>query len=232
MVIRNQILSLSYRVLLLASGIASLAVLVLDAGAASLWRYESVLTLLSSVLVLIEIVVNCISLKDGVRRMAAGVYPAITFLFLSLELGLMVGHPLYTFLSDIPYFEDGLGFAAIFLPLILFPILYFLDWLLFGEKGTVKPFHLISLSAFPLLYYLSSLLNHLIKGKETKYATLVFDPRTFLNNSNLSLVMKENEGWNGVAVACFSLLLIDIGCGLILLLTSRFLARNSLSSKL
>ena len=232
MVIRNQILSLSYRVLLLALGVASLTVLVLDASAASLWRYESVLTLLSSVLVLIEIVVNCISLKDGVRRMAAGVYPAITFLFLSLELGLMVGHPLYTFLSDIPYFEDGLGFAAIFLPLILFPILYFLDWLLFGEKGTVKPFHLISLSAFPLLYYLSSLLNHLIKGEDAKYATLVFDPRTFLNNANLSLVMKENEGWNGVAVACFSLLLIDIGCGLLLLLTSRFLAKNSLSSKL
>lgn len=231
MVIRNQILSLLYRVTLLALGIGSLAVLVLDAGVSSLLRYESVLTFFSSLLVLIEIIVNCISLKDGIRRMASGVYPAITFLALSLELGLMIGHPLYTFFADIPYFEDGLGFAAIFLPLILFPILYFLDWLLFGEKGTVKPFHLISLSAFPLLYYLSSVLNHLIKGEEAKYATLVFDPMTFLSNPNLSLVMTENEGWNGVAVACFSLLLIDVGCGLLLLITSHFLARNSLSSR-
>ena len=224
MVIRNQIASLIYRILLLGLGIATLTILGIQDSVVSplntFRNYASILTLLSTILVLIEIIVNSISLGKGVHRMASGVYPAITFICLSLELGLMFGHALYCSFTNMSFFGIGLDLAYPLLSIVLFPLAYFADWLFFGEKGTVKKFHLISVTSLPLLYYLFSYLNHLIRGETFSYATAVFDPKTFANNALLS----GNNGWNGVATACISLLAIYITTGALLLLLSSFLA--------
>lgn len=224
MVIRNQIASLIYRIFLLGLGIATLTVLGIQDSVVSplntFRNYASVLTLCSTILVLIEVIVNAISLKKGVHRMAAGVYPAITFVCLSLELGLMFGHALYCSFANTSFFGIGMDLAYPLLSIILFPIAYFFDWLCFGEKGTVKKFHLISVTSLPILYYLFSYLNHLIRGDTFSYATAVFDPKTFANNT----ILNGNNGWNGVVTACFSLLGIYVLTAAILLFLSSLLA--------
>ncbi len=224
MVIRNQVASLIYRILLLALGTATLAILGIQDSVISPFNtfrnYTSLLTLCSTILVLIEVIVNAISLKQGIHRMAAGVYPAITFVCLSLELGLMFGHSLYCFFTNASFFGTQMDLAYTLLSIVLFPIAYFFDWLCFGEKGTVKKLHLISVTSLPILYYLFSYLNHLIRGEAYSYATAVFDPKTFANNA----ILNGNDGWNGVVTACFSLLTIYVLSATLLLLLSSLLA--------
>ncbi len=229
MVIRNQIASLIYRLALFALGIASLCVAGISDSVLSplntFRNFGSVLTLVSSILVSIEIVANAISLaKNGVHRLAAGVYPPVTFVLLSLEVGFLFSHPLSSFLSNSSYFSSNGDITYVLLLSILFPIAYLLDWLLFGEKGTVKAVHLIEVAALPLLYYLISLFNHLIRGETFSYATAIFEPKNFLANSNVPLTFSENDGWNGVAISCFSVLGIYLASASLLLLLSNVLA--------
>ncbi len=229
MVIRNQIAALIYRILLLAFGCYVLSVAILHDSVISplntFRNFASCLTLVSVLAILLEVIVNIISIfTHGNKRMASGIYPAITFVFLSLEIGYMAGHPLYCYLTGAPYMPAGEELLYTLLLSVLFPLGYFLDWLLFGEKGNVKAMHLLEIMALPLLYYLLSLFTHLAHGETFAYATAIFDPRNFLSNSFLPPLFQGNDGWNGVAIASFSLLAIDLCSALIVLFLSYLLA--------
>lgn len=228
MVLRDQIIAIIYRSLLFIFGLSALIIVGISdsmAGPLNAFRkYGNLLTLLSALIVLFEIIFNGISLSKGRKRMPSGVYPPIMFLLLSLEIGLAIAHPLYCFFGDLTYFSGGeANFYTLFITL-LFPIFLLGDWLLFGEKGNLKARHLLDIPLLPILYYLFSYLNHLIRGDDIKYATVIFDEKTFIGNPSLPALFGENSGWNGVVISTFSILSIYIATGIIIFFLGKLLS--------
>jgi len=222
MVIRNRLASLLYRALEVAIAIYTLVAVYSSplAGAHPLRYFSTEAAIYALVIVSLAFIFNLIDLiRHGFNGIAAYVYMPLT---LAAVIYLLVEGLSYWILYPTIYgspWGTGMAIADLFSHLIL-PLLIFLGWLLFDEKGTVKWRHGIYFLAFPLFFILYSELAHLI-FQDTFYPYPVMNPDFY---SGLGSFMSSNSGWTGVTVFMFSMMAFVALVSFLMIFLSNLLA--------
>ncbi|MDD5885187.1 MAG: hypothetical protein PUC66_03980 [Erysipelotrichaceae bacterium] len=228
MVIRNRYFRFFYRLVAVVIAIAALVfVFHFDAVNSVGWnaiRYPGTLiTAFSLVVLLSELFLSLRSLRKSENANPPVVFGQMLFLSVSFELCLLLTHPLYFWFVSFhdggaTYFSNERLLTQILLYL-LFPVLVFLDWLFFSEKGDWKWHWLIYFFAVPLYYALFSYLRHYVRTSTT-FAVLLFDPSTFWNAPVLGLW----GGWLGVVLSSLTIYLLYLAIAVALIFLSFLLA--------
>lgn len=166
MVIRNRVIAFIYRVCLFAFGGVSLYYLFSSAQNFNMaaWGFLSFgieTTLFAMGILLAEIIANGIGLAKGSQGLAPGVWSPLFFsalvYVLSSSLANLISAPI--FLQTI---FQGSQLPVTLISHLFFPIAFYLDYLLFGEKGTVKWIHPVYWVVYPIFYFAFSLVAHYI----------------------------------------------------------------------
>lgn len=223
MVIRNKVFAFIYRLALSCIGILSLVLIFLadsinKLDMNSLRYFGTITTLFTTVVIIMETIPNFFILWKKGKKIFQ-VYGQLLFAAVTLEIALLFAHPIYfAFVNG--YNHDAILFTVDrfwpqFLVYLLFPVLTFFDWLLFSEKGNWKWHWVIYLMAIPLFYTAFSFLNHYVRTSTT-FATLIFDPNTFINYKFLGSL----NGWAGVIISSLTLLLTYIATTFLLIFLS------------
>lgn len=226
MVIRNRLLAFIYRLLASIIGILGLVFVFqvdkIDQLNANPLRYFGTLTTLYTVCVLlIETIISLLGLRKKAKKGVPQTFGQILFVSIALEMSLLMGHPLYylfihCFNVSQAYFAYDRLWAQLFM-YVLIPLVSFFDWLLFSEKGNWKWHWVIYFITIPLFYTVFSFLNHYIRTSTT-FATLIFDPNTFLNYPLLG----ELDGWAGVLISSSLMFALYVGVAFFMIFLSFF----------
>lgn len=234
MVIRNRILSFLYRLIATAVGILGLILIFeCDTIDGLYWNplryFPNLVTIFGVIVLLTETILSFFWVINKNKKGLPQTFGQMLFLALALEMAILLGHPLYFcfingFNSSAAYFAYDRLWAQLIL-YVIFPILTLFDWLLFSEKGNWKWHWTIYFVSVPLYYTGFSLINHYVRTSTT-FATLIFDHVSFLNYPFLGIA----DGWVGVFVSSFSLLLLYLAIAYLLIFFS-FLLSGKYSSK-
>lgn len=200
MVIRNRYLAFIYRLALLAFSFYALYLAFKYLGALNenrsffaLAYFGTDALLLAVVVLLAEVIANLIGLKNGPDGIAPGVWSPLFVGVMVMLLFDTIAHPIMARLDGTSFFTaDNLLYVSI--SKIAFPLLYMLDYLLFGEKGTVKWKHGFFWGFFPVFYFAFIMLTHF-----TWNAT--FFPYSFLSRETFAdqpSFLANIGGWAGV----------------------------------
>jgi hypothetical protein len=228
MVIRDRLIALIYRIVALIIGIATLAIQLNTNVPNNFWagfgNYATIVTLFSSIIILSEIIANAIGMREKRNTIAPGVVPFLFHGALALSVSLAVTHPFYCYFVGVDYMKaDTLLYSL--LSFIIFPLAILLDWILFGEKGTVKWSYGMFPLFVPIFYYLFSLMRKLLVSGST-YSTLVFDSNTFIMHKELPEAFSAGNGWAGVFISIFVIFGIITFVDFTLILINNLLARR------
>ena len=228
MVIRDRLIALIYRIVILALGVWTLTVQLTTNAVNNFWvgfgNYASIVTLFGCVIILSEIIANAIGMREKRNTIAPGV---VSFLFhgaLVLLVSLAAIHPFYCYFVGADYMKAD-TFLYSLLSFILFPLAILLDWILFGEKGTVKWSYGMFPLFVPIFYYLFSLMRKLLVSGST-YSTLIFDSNTFIMSNYLPEAFSAGNGWAGVFISIFSIFAVITFVDYALILINNLLARR------
>ncbi len=239
MVFRNRILIFIYRLCATLVGIFTLiAAFNLDAVETASWnsiRYLGTeITLYATIILLIETILSIKGLRKSNKSGVPATFGQVLFMSVGLEMALAIGHPFYFLFinignSNLVYFSQERLLIQL-LMYIVFPLVVFLDWLFFSEKGNWKWHWLIYFGSVPVYYAGFSFLNHYIRTSTT-FGTLIFDYRTFVNQG----IMGQLGGWAGVIIASLSMFALYLGVATLLLffsflLSGKYARKNSPSS--
>lgn len=200
MAIKNKYLALIFRVLALGLGIFTCYILfttdaTADNPARSFIYFSTEVALLGVGVLFAEVVTTIIGIAKGSQGLAPGIYEP---LYLATIIYAVGGSLLYAVLSPLfsyNYFPDGKILYTV-LGQIAFPGALFLDYLLFGEKGTVKWRHLGYFSLYPAIYFGYVMVVHYV-SEETFFPYPFLDANTFVNDVS-NHAFSGNTGWNGV----------------------------------
>ncbi len=208
MLIRNRLISLIYRIIELGLGIFSLIALVIadkteSSPIKSFAYFGAQCLLFTTVIVLLEVIFNAIDLaRNGARGIAASVYMPLTLAVLTF---LLVDALIYNigapFLGG---YADGEALVSALCAHIFLPIVFFLDYLLFSEKGTVRWSHALYWMIYPLCYFLIVLSAHYF-WNNTFYPYPFLNHERFINDPSSPEFMSGNLGWNGVLIVLGSI---------------------------
>jgi hypothetical protein len=206
MAIRNRFLAFFYRLILL--GIAGYAVYLLfsyralpDEGSRGFYFFDCQTLLVAFAVILSEVIANGIGLGKKTNGIVPGVWSPIFLASLSFLLFESIAYPLVCLATGSSYFVYSNGsYAVMILSKIVVPFLLLLDYLLFGEKGTVKWKHPIFWSLYPLFYFAFILLVQQIFGQQFVIVSF-FRASTFTSSNAL---LAGNGGWNGVVLSSFA----------------------------
>lgn len=225
MVIRNRLAALIYRSIISILGIVSTIVLISTNIENGFWNsffaYPTIVTLLGTLVIISETIANAVGMKNNLNTLAPGVVPMIFHGGLTLEVSLCVLQIPYLMLFNKNFFEGSTVY--ILLAFIIFPGAYLLDWLLFGEKGTVRWSYGMFPIFFPVFHYILSLMTHFIMGSET-YLNKIFDPETFKSLTHLPEVFVAGDGWAGVLISTLVALVVVVATDFLLILINNLLA--------
>jgi hypothetical protein len=202
MVIRNRYYAFIYRLILLAFGFYSFITLILSRNyegnyAISLLYFETQVTLLGLAIVLAEVIANAIGLKKGAEGLAPGVwsplYLGTLFFLLADSLAYWGTAPIFygTFIRDNEV-------QAVIISKVVFPLLFLCDYMLFGEKGTVKWKHAIYWLLYPFFYFWILLATNYLWNYDW-FAYPYFNIQNFASSSLLGLA--AFKGWGGVWIS-------------------------------
>lgn len=222
MVIRNRLASLIYRALEAAIAIYALVAVftspLKDTRPFNYFSTEADIYVL--VIVFLAFVFNLIDLiRHGQNGLAAYVYMPLTNAGVTYLLVDALGYwILYPTIHGVPW-ADGMGMAAIVSHLVL-PVVVFLGWLLFDEKGTVKYHHALYFLAFPLFYIIYSEVAHIL-FQDNFFPYSLMRPSFYSESPSF---LSGNGGWNGVVVTMVLILLAFYLVGLSLIFFSNLLA--------
>ena len=227
MVIRDRLIALIYRIVILGLGLWTLAVQLGTNAINNFWagfgNYATIVTLFGVIIILSEVIANAVGMKEKRNTVAPGVVPFFFHGALVLLASLMVTHPFYCYFAGVDYMKvDTLLYSL--LSFIAFPFAIFLDWILFGEKGTVKWSYGMFPLFIPIFFFLFSLMRKLLVSGST-YSTLVFDPNTFIMSSYLPDAFAAGNGWAGVFISILTLF------GIIVLVDFAFILINNLLAR-
>jgi hypothetical protein len=224
MPIRNRLISLLYRLVIFGIEIYTLILLFTSDyqpafPAQSLAFFGTEALLLSTIITGLEIIFNSVDLsKHGVNGLSAYVWMPLTLGMVSFVMGDALCYAVTS-----PFF-GGFGAGSDLLRSIMahlvVPVLVFLDYLLFDEKGTVKWSHPIYWLFYPIFYFAFSMSSHFLFGTD-------FYPYPFLNNDqflNRSDFLAGNNGWNGVFMTLALIGLLFIGMGFLLVFLNNLLS--------
>ena len=217
MVIRNRLASLLYRALEVAIAIytlvATFASPLKDIRPIAYFSTEA--DLFVCIIVVLAFIFNLIDLiRHGTKGIAAYVYMPFTFGSVVYLVGEAVGYwTLYPLVHGVPW-ADGMALASILSHLVL-PLVIFLGWLLFDEKGTIRWKHNLYIFVFPLFYVVYSELAHYI-FQDNFFPYEIMKPSFY---SGFSSFLSGNGGWNGSFTVMTGVLLafLLISAGLTLL---------------
>ena len=228
MVIRDRLIALIYRIVILALGVWTLTVQLTTNAVNNFWvgfgNYASIVTLFGCIIILSEIIANAIGMKEKRTTIAPGVVPFLFHGALTLLVSLAVIHPFYCYFVGVNYMKaDTLLYSL--LSFVFFPLAILLDWILFGEKGTVKWSYGMFPLFVPIFYYLFSLMRKLLVSGST-YSTLVFDPNTFIMSNHLPEAFSAGNGWAGVFISILSIFAVITFVDFALILINNLLARR------
>lgn len=233
MIVRNRILAFVYR--LLATLVAILSLFICfenDAINSVPWNsaryFGTLVTIFSAIIFLLESIVAGKGLKKANKNTYPAIFGQLLFVMVALEVGLALSHPLYFAYLNIgnphaAYFPSDRKLNQILMYIVL-PLISFLDWLIFSEKGNWKYHWLVYLGSIPFFYAMYSFINHYVRTTTT-FATMIFDNSTFLNQGFLSLW----NGWLGVIVSSMSILLVYLLIGYFLVFLSAVLGGKYLA---
>lgn len=225
MVIRNRLAALIYRSLISVLGIIATIIMINLNSSKGFWNsffaYPTIITLLGTLIVISETIANAIGMKNNVNTLAPGVIPLLFHSGLALEVSLCTLHLLASIVYKTRFFDGSAVYAL--LAFVVFPSAYVLDWLLFGEKGTVRWSYGMFPLFFPIFHYLLSFMTHFITGSE-RYITQIFDPESFIGLSHLPEVFEAADGWVGVLISTLTSLLAIFVIDYLLILLNNLLA--------
>lgn len=228
MVIRDRLIALIYRIVILALGIWTLVVQLTTNAVNNFWMgfgsYASIVTLFGCIIILSEIIANAIGMKEKRTTIAPGVVPFLFHGALTLLVSLAAIHPFYCYFVGVEYMKmDTLLYSL--LSFIFFPLAILLDWILFGEKGTVKWSYSMFPLFWPIFYFLFSLMRKFLISGST-YSTLVFDPNTFIMSNYLPDAFSAGNGWAGVFISIFSIFAIIVFVDFALIFINNLFAKR------
>ena len=228
MVIRDRLIALVYRIVIFGLGLWTVVVQFATNAVNNFWggfgNYATIVTIFALVIILAEIIANAIGMKEKRNTIAPGVVPFLFHGALVLLASLAVTHPFYCYFSMIDYMKAD-TFLYSFLSFIAFPLAIVLDWILFGEKGTVKWSYGMFPLFIPIFYFLFSLMRKLLVSGST-YSTLVFDPNTFLMSAQLPDAFSAGNGWAGVFISVLSLFAIIVFVDFALIFINNLFAKR------
>lgn len=204
MAIRNRFLAFFYRLILL--GIMGYALWILFAfrqvsgeSSRGFYFFDCQSLLLAFFVILSEVIANGIGLSKKTNGIVPGVWSPIFMASLSFLLFESIIYPSVVLATGASYFASTSPWVMA-LSKIIVPALMLGDYLLFGEKGTVKWKHPIFWSLYPLFYFAFCLLVQRIFNQQFAIVKF-FVPSTF---ANTSAFLAGNGGWNGVVLSCVS----------------------------
>lgn len=204
MAVRNRFLAFIYRLILLGVGVYALVLLyTFRIVESETWRgfyyFDNQTLLLASFVVFAEVIANGIGLGKKTNGIVPGVWSPLFLSSLSFTLFDLFAYAIL-FSSTTNGFFAGGDFKVMLFSKILFPILFLGDYLLFGEKGTVKWKHPVFWSLYPLFYFAFTLLVNKV-WQQGFIAVRFFDPMTFI--AQTAEILSGNGGWNGVVIFSF-----------------------------
>lgn len=166
MVIRNRWFAFIYRLLLLGIGIYCLVLLFTEAvptGVAGFGflSFGIEVTLFSTGVLAAEVIANGIGLKERNDTLAPGVWAPLYFAAFAYLLASSLAYAISCPIMYGLYFKPNEFLMTLFCR-IIFPLLFLGDYLLFGEKGTVKWIHPVYWVIYPIFFFAMSLLCHYI----------------------------------------------------------------------
>jgi hypothetical protein len=202
MAIRNRFLAFFYRLALL--GVSGYALWILFAArkvaeepTRGFYFFDCQTLLVAFLVILAEVIANGIGLGKKTNGIVPGVWSPVFLASLSFVLYESILYPITCLANGKPFFAS-VDPSVMLLSKIIVPLAMLGDYLLFGEKGTVKWKHPIFWSLYPLFYFAFFLLfSHIfdIQFEIVKF----FVPSNFTNAGGL---LAGNGGWNGVVLSC------------------------------
>ncbi|MCH4210344.1 MAG: hypothetical protein LKF75_04250 [Bacilli bacterium] len=199
MVIRKRYWAFVYRLIVLFFGFYAMTVLVKDGALdgnywASFLTFETEVTLFSLLVVLAEVIANAIGLKMGNEGLAPGVWSPLflccLFYVLADTVTYFITAPIFygTFIRD--------GHVQLFaISRIVYPLLLLFDYILFGEKGTVKWKHALYWMIFPFFYFWIVLATNYLWSHDW-FAYPYFNIVNYASSAIPGIA--ANGGWGGV----------------------------------
>lgn len=201
MIIRNRLLSLLYRIVVLGFGIASVIMLLICYQTYGTWmlgRFDILITVYTALLALTEVIINSIDLRKGIKGQPAGVHAPLLLAAVIYEVSDVIIYAVSRNFVSMPYLIEGSEVMTIFVHIIL-PALLLLDWMLFGEKGTVKWSHSLMILFFPILYSGFMFMVQTI-SENSSMSLMYVSAIIFQQGTSYPEWMKEANGMAGVAV--------------------------------
>jgi len=225
MVIRNRLAALIYRSIISILGIIAIIIGISANIENGFWNsffaYPTIITLLGTLVIISETIANAIGMKNNINTLAPGVVPMIFHAALSLELSLCAIRIFTSALFGTGFFDGSI--INVLLAYIIFPGAYLLDWLLFGEKGTVRWSYGMFPLFIPVFHCILTLMTHYLTGSES-YITAILNPELFNGAANLPDVLVAGDGWSGVVITTFIIWLMTLAMDYLLILINNFLA--------
>jgi len=204
MAVRNRFLAFFYRLFLLAIGGYALYLLYkyhtqdVNDWTRPFYYFDFQTLLVAFVVIFAEVIANAIGLPKKTNGVVPGVWSPILLASLSYVL-----FDIVVYATDVwakgGHFFLGTSINFMLFSKIIFPALFLGDYLLFGEKGTVKWRHPIFWELYPLFYFAFSLLVNLVWGHGF-WAVDFFNSGIFIASKS---VFAGNGGWNGVVICSF-----------------------------
>jgi len=203
MAVRNRFLAFFYRLLLLIIG--GYAVYLLYSFRSrglewfrSFYYFDCQTLLVAFIVVFAEVIANAIGLPKKTNGVVPGVWSPILLASLSYTFFDLVVYAIDIWAKGGNFFQ-GSDINIMLFSKIIFPALYLADYLLFGEKGTVKWKHPVFWQLYPLFFFAFSLLVNVV-WQQGFWAVDFFNYGLFISSN---AVFSGNGGWNGVVLCSF-----------------------------
>ena len=202
MAIRNRFLAFFYRLILLGiGGYATYLLFSFRSLSPEWWRgfyyYDCQTLLFATAIVFAEVVANAIGLNKKTNGIVPVVWSHLFIASLSFTLFDLAGYAILSSSTNSGFFA-ATDIKVMLLSKIIFPALLLGDYLLFGEKGTVKWKHPLFWVIFPIFYFAAVMIaGNFFDGGNYPYD--FFDYRTFVFSGTF---LAQNSGWFGVWFFC------------------------------
>ncbi len=154
MVIHDRISAFIYRVILLAIALTTVVFMFIAFTPAwpIFFSWNGLSTLAVFFIVLAEVIANAIGLPKRGKIIAPGVYSPIFMAALTMEISNVIAYATSSQIFFGFYFKEGKEIFIILSQIVL-PIMFVLDYLFYGEKGTVKWNHALYWVVIPIFYF-------------------------------------------------------------------------------
>lgn len=200
MVIRNRLLSLIYRTVVLGAAITSFIMLLVCYQTYGTWmlgRFDILITVYTMLIALFEVIANSIDLRKGVHGQPAGVNATLLLAAVIYEVSDIIIYAFSRNFGNMSYLIGGSEVMTVFVHCLL-PALVLLDWVLFGEKGTVKWGHSFMIMFFPILYSGFMFIVETI-GENNAPSLMYISAIVFQRGTSYPSWMQDANGMAGVA---------------------------------